>query len=154
MRIAFDLDDTLIPCSFPFPVERPTFTARLLGAEPLRRGAVALLKQLRRQGCEVWVYTTSQRRPFSVRLQFWAYGARLGGVVNSDCHVRRLSNGWPDSRSVSKYPPAFGIDLLVDDLEGVILEGKRFGFSVLRVDPQDEGWADLVRAAVERRRGT
>src|SRR5262249_57330349 len=99
MRIAFALDDTLIPCSFPFPVERPTFTARLLGAEPLRRGAVALLKQLRRQGCEVWVYTTSQRRPFSVRLQFWAYGVRLGGVVNSDCHVRRLSNGWPDCRS-------------------------------------------------------
>src|SRR5262249_4193948 len=108
----------------------------------------------RRQGCEVWVYTTSQRRPFSVRLQFWAYGVRLGGVVNSDCHVRRLSNGWPDSRSVSKYPPAFGIDLLVDDLEGVLLEGKRFGFSVLRLDPRDEGWADLVRAAVERRRGT
>ena len=122
-------------------------------AEPLRLGTVALLKHLRRLGWDVWVYTTSMRGPWSVRLQFWAYGVRLGGVINSDGHVRRLATGWPDHRSVSKYPPAFGIDLLVDDLEGVRLEGKRFGFSVLRVDPGDEGWVDAIRAAVERGQG-
>ena len=38
MRIAFDLDDTLIPCSHPFAVEEPTWLARCLAVEPLRRG--------------------------------------------------------------------------------------------------------------------
>src|SRR5262245_38810912 len=128
MRIAFDLDDTLIPCGHSFPVERPTLLARLFGAEPLRLGAVELLKELRQRGDEVWVYTTSLRSPWTVRCQFFAYGVRLGGVVNSDRHVHQLSRGWPNHRDVSKYPPAFGIHLLVDDLEGVALEGRRFGF--------------------------
>jgi hypothetical protein len=151
MRIAFDLDDTLIPCAHDFPVEKPTLRARLLSAEPLRRGAVALLRELRVGGCELWVYTTSLRNPFAVRLQFWAYGIRLRGVVNHDRHVRHLRGRYPDPRECSKYPPAFGVDLLVDDSEGVRLEGQRYRFRVLWVHPRDADWAAKVRAEVRGR---
>ena len=44
----------------------------------------------------------------------------------------------------SKYPPAFGIELLIDDSAGVELEGKRYGFAVLRIDPDDDAWCGKV----------
>ncbi len=148
MRIAFDLDDTLIPCSYPFPVEPATRLARWLGAEPLRRGALGLLRRLRAHGCDVWVYTTSLRSPFGIRVQFWSYGIRLGGVVNGDRHARRSRGRGHERYDCSKYPPAFGIDLLVDDLEGVRAEGRRCGFQVVRVSPSDENWtARVLKAA-------
>ena len=40
----------------------------------------------------------------------------------------------------SKYPPAFGIDLLIDDAEGVSIEGERFGFRVFRISGNDLSW--------------
>ncbi len=41
MRIAFDLDDTLIACEFSFPVEERGFLSRLLGHEEIRIGSIA-----------------------------------------------------------------------------------------------------------------
>ncbi len=41
MRIAFDLDDTLIACEFSFPVEERGFLSRLLGHEDIRKGSIA-----------------------------------------------------------------------------------------------------------------
>jgi hypothetical protein len=51
----------------------------------------------------------------------------------------------------SKYPPAFGIDLHVDDSEGVAEEGRRHHFGVVVVSPQDPEWTATVLAAVEAR---
>src|SRR6266540_1663491 len=98
MRIAFDLDDTLIP-SRPdlFAVEKPRgLLGRLFAQEHLRHGTA-------------------------------------------------------DLRRCSKYPPAFGIDLLVDDSEGVWLEGQQFRFNVVHVLPSDVAWAEKVLAAVKGR---
>src|SRR5262249_8933976 len=145
--------DTLIPGCFRFPIERPTLLARLLCCEPLRLGAAGLMRQLRQQGCEVWVYTTSLRNPWTIWCQFLAYGVRLGGIVTADTaeHVRRLRGEGGGPRHCSKYPPAFGIDVLVDDLEGVGMEGKQFGFCVVCVAPDDERWAEKVLAEVGRK---
>jgi hypothetical protein len=148
MRIAFDLDDTLIP-SHPslFTVERPRgVLGRLFAPELMRTGTRRLLRELRACGCELWVYTTSLRSPGHVRRLFWSYGAWLGGVVNADAHWKWLKQ---QSRySCSKYPPAFGIDLLVDDSEGVVIEGKKLRFQVVHVRPDDADWADRVLAEV------
>ena len=150
MRIAFDLDDTLIPCEYRFPLERRPVLARLLGSEPLRAGSVALLRELRRRGVQLWVYTTSLRPPLSVWLQFLAHGVRLGGVINQDRHFARMRSwkGRPSVRDSSKYPPAWGIDLLIDNSEGVVMEGRQWGFRVLHVRPEDERWGEVVMAAV------
>lgn len=148
MRIAFDLDDTLIPCEFTFPLERRTWLGQLLGAEPLRRGTVALCRALRQRGDKLWIYTSSLRDPVAIRLQFLAYGILLEGIVNQDRHVRQLRHRRPGAHEVSKYPPAFQIDLLIDNSPGVLAEGRRMGFRVLHVQPHDDEWAEAVRHAV------
>lgn len=151
MRISFDLDDTLIcygegtRCEprLPWPLRW------LVHDEPLRLGARGLLRELRRQGCEVWVYTTSDRTPWEVACWLRLHGVRLDGVINQQSH-RRANRPGPGYSPPSKNPRRFGIDLHVDDSEGVRAEGERHGFEVLVVDPGDADWAGKVLAAVER----
>ena len=145
MRLAFDLDNTLIRCGHNFPLETPQhpLLARLLSNEQLRHGIKALVADCRRRGWEVWVYTTSYRSAWRIRRLFWLHGIRLDGVVNQQRHNHEVR------ARCTKHPPSFGIDLLVDDSEGVRLEGERHGFRVLVVRPEDERWAGMVRAALE-----
>lgn len=149
MRVAFDLDNTLIPQAEEFPTEdsaprllRPWFRERL------RTGTRTLLQELRRQGCELWIYTSSGRDAAYLRLWFLSLGIPLGGVVNYHRHeslmrARRIPN-------CAKYPPAFNIELLIDDADGIAMEGREYGFTVLLIDPSDTDWAMRVRAAVCR----
>jgi hypothetical protein len=151
MRIAFDLDDTLIPsCPGDFAVERPrSWLGRLLAVEWLRYGTTGLLGALTRAGCDLWVYTTSLRTPAYICRLFRWYGVRLGGAVNQDAHWKWLK-GQCEIAACAKYPPAFGIDMLVDDLEGVALEGRQLGYKVVQVSPSDPDWAYTVVHEVNR----
>ncbi len=149
IRISFDIDDTLA-CQPEHSDVEPNWLAERLHSsltEPLRIGTRALTRELRRQGCSIWVYTSSGRTPSYIRRWLLLYGIRVDGVVNSVLHnealaARGLSN------SPSKLPPAFDIDLHVDDSEGVRMEGHDYGFRVVVVDPQDEHWAQKVLDAV------
>ena len=151
MRIAFDLDDTLIP-SHPdlFPVERPRrFLGRLFASEWLRHGAIDLMYTLMRHRCDLWVYTTSLRSPRYIKNLFRCYGVRLGGAINQNVHWEWLERQ-PPAHRCSKYPPAFGIDLLIDDSEGVCMEGQQFRFRVLHVRPDDPNWVQAVVTEVNK----
>lgn len=91
----------------------------------------------------MWVYTTSYRSAWRVRRLFWLHGIWLDGVVNQqlhDCKVRARC---------TKHPPSFGIDLLIDDSEGVRIEGERHGFRVLVVAPEDIQWINKVKEALK-----
>jgi hypothetical protein len=145
MRIAFDLDDTLIPVtSASFPVEAPSgLLWRWLAGEHFRIGAGALLRALRRHGCDIWVYTTSFRDPFYVRSLFWSYGVWASGIINQDVHDRWARRQRPPFYG-SKFPPAWGIDLLIDNSEGVVIEGRQYHFRVLHVRPDDATWTQKV----------
>jgi hypothetical protein len=144
MRIAFDLDNTLIRGAYAFGLETPRYPlwARLLGSESLRAGITDLCTYCRAQGWEIWVYTTSYRSTGYIRRLFWLHGIRLGGVVNQARHLREVTV------RCTKYPPQFAIDLLVDDAPGVQLEAARFGFEMLLLAPTDAQWAAKVRARV------
>ena len=148
MRLAFDLDNTLIRCGHAFPLETPQrrIWAKLLRHEPLREGIKALADACRQRGWEVWVYTTSYRGTWHIRRLFWLHGIRLDGVVNQPRHDREAR------ARCTKHPPSFGIDLLIDDSEGVRIEGERHGFRVLVVSPEDEEWTGKVRAALAAKR--
>ena len=149
IRISFDIDDTLA-CQPEHSDVEPNWLAERLHSsltEPLRIGTRALTRELRRQGCSIWVYTSSGRTPSYIRRWLLLYGIRVDGVVNSVLHnealaARGLSN------SPSKLPPAFDIDLHVDDSEGVRMEGHDYGFRVVVVDPQDQNWTQKVLDAV------
>jgi hypothetical protein len=150
MRISFDIDDTLVPRLKDFPTEAgrlPGVIHRFL-CEPLRLGTCSLMGELRRRRCSIWVYTSSGRTPFQIRLWLLLHGLRVDGVVNGDRHWRALS-GHRFSRLPSKYPPAFGIDLHVDDSEGVRMEGDEHGFRVVVVSPDDREWTKRVLDAVQ-----
>jgi hypothetical protein len=145
VRISFDIDDTLVCRDVPFAAESgrlPRFFLRRF-CEPLRGGTRSLVNQLRRRGCSVWIYTTSGRTPFQIRLWLFLHGIRVDGIVNDERHRRELS-GRRFSRLPSKYPPAFGIDLHVDDSEGVRMEGDDHGFRVVVVQPEDRDWIEKV----------
>jgi hypothetical protein len=145
MRISFDLDDTLI-CYQPGALYEPNRVPRLVRwwvREPLRLGAVELLRGLAADEHELWVYTTSYRDPFAVRWWLRFHGVRVRYVVNQYRHDRTIGRGGP-----SKDPGRFGIDLHVDDSWGVWVEGRRYGFRVLVVHPDDADWVAKVRGAV------
>ncbi|TFY87493.1 hypothetical protein DYL59_18110 [Pseudomonas kairouanensis] len=151
VRISFDIDDTLACQPHHSAAEDsklPECVHRWLG-EPLRNGTRALIRELRRQNCSIWVYTSSGRTPAYIRRWLLLYGIHVDGVVNSVRHghalaARGLSN------APSKLPTAFDIDLHVDDSEGVQIEGHDHGFRVVVVQPDDEQWAQKVLEAVAR----
>ncbi|KUG06762.1 hypothetical protein [Solirubrum puertoriconensis] len=145
MRIAFDLDNTLIRGVHAFPPEAPKrrMLAWLFGKEQLRQGIEELCAYCQQQGHEVWVYTTSYRSLAYIRRLFWLYGIQLNGVINQARHNREARV------QCSKHPPSFGIDLLIDDASGVGIEGDRYGFRVIIIDPKDEQWTARVRSALQ-----
>ena len=149
MRISFDLDDTLILHGrAPLP-DRGIFAGWIRGwsGERLRAGTRELFRELRRRGCQIWIYTSSGRTPFGIRRWLFFCGLRVDGVVNEERH-RRVLAGHRFPRTPSKYPPAFGIDWHVDDSEGVGMEGKEHGFRVIVVRPEDEDWTQKVLCAL------
>jgi hypothetical protein len=149
VRISFDIDDTLACLPEHAAAEDsklPGFVHRWLG-EPLRSGTRELIRDLRRQGCSIWIYTSSGRTPAYIRRWLMLYGIHVDGVVNSDRHQHILAQNGLEN-SPSKLPSAFDIDLHVDDSEGVRLEGVDHGFRVVVVCPKDEHWAQKVKDAV------
>jgi len=135
-RVAFDLDDTLLSAINEFPYE--TFPAprwiQLLGFEPLRASTKQVFKNLKTHKIETWIYTSSFRSKTYIRSLFWLYGIQLDGIVNGMMHKQRVKNL---QYKPSKFPPAFGIDLLVDNSEGVKIEGEKYRFDVLHIQPQN-----------------
>lgn len=149
MRISFDLDYTLICYGGDVRCEpRIALPLRLLlRDEPLRLGARHLARELRSQGHELWVYTTSSRRRLAVRCWLLAHGISVSRVINADEHDRRFGRG----SSPTKRPHAFGIDLHIDDAPGVAVEGRQHGFSVCVVYRKDEAWVERILQVVANR---
>jgi len=142
MKISFDLDDTLIPAQTGnFLIEDRTMLQDIFGIEPLRKGTSNLFKDLRKAGHQVGIYTTSYRSPMRIRTQFWSYSIGLDYIINENQNRRQLSK---IEVSSSKYPPAFDIDLHVDDSLGVEMEGTRHGFEVLVIGYESD-WDEQIR---------
>ena len=142
MRIGFDLDRTLIPApGSVMQLEPLGWAPRMISREPLRAGTPKLLLELRQRRHEIWLYTSSLQSAARLRLWFRAFGVRIDGIINQTRHDAVLLGS---KLGCSKYPPAFGIELLVDDSEGVATEGKRLGFAVLRIEEDDVGWCSRV----------
>ncbi len=147
MRLSFDVDDTLVLSGPGVATEQLVpWWWRWRYPERLRQGTKSLMGELVRLRCQLWIYTTSDRSPRYLRGWFRSFGILIHDVVNQQRHERVVGRQGP-----SKYPPAFGIDLHVDDSPGVGLEGERHGFDVVVVSPDDPGWASRVLKAVQTR---
>ncbi|HYT94512.1 MAG TPA: hypothetical protein VEL76_37705 [Gemmataceae bacterium] len=148
MRISFDVDDTLI-CGPEVPTEQHVpWWRRYWYPERLRHGTRQLIRELHARRHTLWIYTTSYRGPRYLRRWFRSFGVPLEGVVNQDIHDRVIKRSQYPFYPPSKYPPAFGIDLHIDDSEGVAIEGERFQFRVLVISPNDQDWVTRILKAV------
>ena len=147
MRIAFDLDGTLVPMGDDFATEPTAAPWRWLTHDPLRHGTRALLRELRARGHTLWVYTSSFRSTAMIRALLLGHGAWLDGVVNGHHHDELFRSRPPVTGPCQKHPPSFGIELLVDDSELVAWQGERHGFHVLLLRQDDEGWVQTVLRA-------
>lgn len=139
--ISFDLDDTLIPGAVPFDTEPHSWWQRVRGAELIRKGTAGLFKTLQSQGHTLCIYTTSLRPPRRVKSMLAGYGIGVDRVITRQTH---LDNPGARHTGASKYPPAFGIDLHIDDSAGVAQEGARHGFQTLIVSPTQADWVAFV----------
>jgi len=141
MVISFDLDDTLIPGTRSFKTEDRNLFQRFAGIEEIRKGTIGLFKDLRSRGHSVYIYTTSFRSSFKLQLTFYSYGIPVDKVINQQLHDLILREN--KNRS-SKYPPAFGIDLHIDDSPGLQIEGHRYNFRTIIMGENDPGWTITI----------
>lgn len=121
----------------------------IFGVEKIRLGTTSLFKELRNQQHQIYIYTTSFRSPTKVKLMFYTYGIPVDRVINQRRHDDHLKEN--KTRS-SKYPPAFNIDLHVDDSPGLLIEGERFNFKAVVISENDSSWATTILRSVEERR--
>ena len=146
MHISFDIDDTLV-CDASVPTEQKVSRwRRWRYPERLRRGTGSLMAALARRRCKIWIYTSSDRSPRYLKSWFGSCGIQIEGVINQTVHEQKIG-----VRGPSKYPPAFGIDLHVDDSPGVAMEGVDHRFEVLVVAPDDPDWATRIIGEVDAR---
>ncbi len=146
MHISFDLDGTLIPHNDEFTTEPIGLLGKLFGVEKLRKGTPALFRKLKGEGHQCHIYTTSFRSTFRIRMMLAYYGVSAGKVINEEKNRQLLSN---QNVNASKYPPAFGFELHVDDLEGVGMEGEKLGFKTIIISPNEEDWLAVILGEVQ-----
>ncbi len=150
MKVSFDLDDTLFVSPENFSTEKKLkFPFNKIYKERLRSGTIDLLKWIREQGIELWVYTTSFRSERYIRGLFRSYGIKLDSVVNGDRHAREVQ---ADKREAmpSKYPSKYRIDLHIDDDISVVQNGKTYGFRVFLIGAQDDEWTQKIKQEIEK----
>lgn len=145
MLINFDLDDALICRQSEILTERLTLSwhNKWFHIEPLRYGTVDLFKQLRNHGWQIGVYTTSHRKRKYIKKLFKLHGLKLDLIINQNQHekiVKKLRT----KRKPSKLPNWVNSHLHIDNCETVFVEGNRFHFRVLIVDPLDHNWTKKV----------
>jgi hypothetical protein len=145
MTISFDLDDTLIPGTKAFETEDRNLIQKLTGIERIRKGTIELFKELRSRGHNIYIYTTSFRPTLKAKLTFLSYGIPVDRVINQQCHDRKLKE---NKTRCSKFPPAFGIDIHVDDSPGLKIEGDKFNFRTIIIEEKDLAWTDKILKTV------
>lgn len=146
MNISFDLDSTLIPNGNEFETEKRNQIAKLLGIEEIRKGTRKLIDHLQSQGHNIHIYTTSFRSKGKIRRMLKYYGIRVNHIVNQAENQRVLR---AQNMNASKYPPAFGFDVHIDDLKGVGIESERYNFKAIIIEPSDENWVENVKNSVQ-----
>lgn len=147
MIISFDLDGTLIPFDNEFETEKRSFFARLFGIEDLRKGTKELFLDLNKENHTIYIYTTSYRTKLKIRSTFKYYGISVHRIINQNENEKVLRS---KNINATKCPPAFGINIHIDDLEGVKIEGEKFDFKTIIINKNEKNWIDSVKSEIKK----
>lgn len=150
MRISFDLDEVLFVDPNTFETEAPLpFPLNRIFTERLRKGTIQLINDLKADGFEVWVYTSSFRSERYIRTLFRNYGVRFDEIVNRNRHLKEVQK----NNSITlpqKMPGFYHISLHIDDEDVIHQNGRLYGFRTFRVCEPDDEWAAKVLAEARR----
>lgn len=142
--VSFDLDDTLFVSPDKFKTEKElNFPWNKIYKERLRFGTISLIKQIKEEGIQVWIYTTSFRSERYIRGLFRHYGIKPDDIINGTRHAKEVQGNKIEPMP-SKYPGKYRIDLHIDDDVSVLQNGRLYGFKVHLVDGQDDEWANKI----------
>ena len=142
MRISFELDQTLLTTRDEFPSEKQNIFQKVLLFEKLRLGAVDLMKEIIEKGNEIWIYTTSSRPRHYIHELFLRHGIEITDIINRKKHLDSLSI---EKRTLAKFPPAFDIEVHIDNSDNVKLDAGIFGYRAIIIKPDDKNWAEEIR---------
>ncbi|MCV2485023.1 hypothetical protein OD917_08820 [Flavobacterium sp. SH_e] len=145
MIISFDLDDTLI-ANNKFDLEKMNLFQKLFRIERIRKGTLALFKELKRRKYKIYIYTTSHRSASRIKWTFYSYGVSIDYVINQQKHHKNILKR---KFVCSKFPPMFNIDIHVDDSIGVEIEGNKYGFKTIIISETDKDWTQTVLKSIK-----
>ena len=128
--------------ALPFPLNR-------IYTERLRLGAPDLIRELQKNGDQVWVYTSSFRSEKYIRGLFRCYGVKLDGIVNGQRHLREVQRDHSETLP-QKLPNHYRISLHIDDEEIICVNGRQYGYEVYRLDAQDDDWKEKIIARADQ----
>lgn len=112
-----------------------------MGIEKIRLGTIELMKACKQQGHQIYIYTTSLRPVSRIWFTFFTYGIKPDKVINLKVHEATLKD---QSSLYSKYPPAFNIDIHIDDSKGVETEGNRYNFKTIIISEDNLNWTEDI----------
>jgi hypothetical protein len=163
MKIAFDLEGTLIAECGEFACERTGYLAQLLLPCGIRIGARALLHDLARAGHSLTLYSLSGLPAWKLRLWCHFAGLPVRHVITLEQAKRRaLKNLQKQQRRFSKdlkalglshfgktsdstWPPCQSQDLLLDDEPRHIQVAWRSGVKGVLVTNREQDWTAHIR---------
>lgn len=144
MIVSFDLDDTLFVDACKYDTEAELkFPFNRIYKERLRLGTIRLLKRIKENGIQIWVYTTSFRSEHYIKSLFRHYGIRFDNIINGARHQREVQ-GNKGEPMPSKYPAHYRIDLHIDDDISVLKNGRTYGFKVFLIDYDSPNWEEDI----------
>ncbi len=73
------------------------------------------------------------------------YGIRVGKIINQSENQHTLKKM---NKNASKYPPAFGFDLHIDDSRGVEMEGEKLNFKTIIIKTNDKNWIKTIQRQI------
>ncbi|WP_309707669.1 hypothetical protein [Armatimonas sp.] len=165
MKIAIDLEGTLIAECGEFTCERPHALAQLLLPKGIRRNARALLHDLTHAGHSLTLYSSNALPTWKLLLWCRLSGLPLRRVITLEQAKRRaLKNAEKRQRRFAKdlkalglthfgkaseltWPPCYGHDLILDDEPNHIQAAWRSGVRGVLVTNRDADWTARIREA-------
>ena len=141
--ISFDLDEVLLCTNGQTkPESRLLYPRSLLFRGRIREGASALIRELRRSGCEIWVYTSGYTSDRMIRLLLGAYRIKVEGVVNGMKKKR-------SSRLAEDFKRTYRLSLHIDSTDVLCVDTADGGFEQVDLKRGDALWASEAASAAK-----
>lgn len=172
MKIAIDLEGTLIAECGEFSCERTSYLAQLIFTKGIRLGARPLLRDLARAGHRITLYSVSEVSAVKLTLWCWLAGLPVSRVVTLAQEKKRaLRQTKKNQKRFSQdlkalglthfgksnpvlWPPCQGQDLLLDDDPRRIQAAWHSGVKGVLVTNYESDWTARIREATQPQAGS